>query len=335
MTEEVLRITGLRKYFPIRRGFLQRKVGDIKAVDGVDLSVNYGETVGMVGESGSGKTTVAYTVIGIYRPTDGSIFFHGKDLSKPRTREDAQLFRQGMQIVFQNPGSSLNPRKRVGHALSLPLRFHSSADPRSRKRKIDELLERVKLPANYVDKYPSALSGGEKQRVAIARSLALDPKFLILDEPTSALDVSVQGSVVELLLSLQNELHLSYLFITHNLVLIRNIASRTAVMYLGKVVEVADTSELFDVPLHPYTKMLLSSIPVLTEEEEALKVRHVVPRGSIPSPAKKPSGCAFHPRCPQQQDGICSVHEPTPRDVGNGHIVYCHSAGTEVVLKET
>lgn len=314
---------GLAKYFAIKRGFFLRSVGAVKAVDDVSFSMNRGQIFGLVGESGSGKTTCGYTLAGIYKPTAGEIQFEGEDISRG-DKGRSKHARKSMQLVFQNPTAALNPKRTIRQSLLVPLQSHKIAtNLRDRERKIDELLETVALPIKYGKKYPSALSGGEKQRVAIARALAVNPSLVILDEPTSALDVSVQGKVLVLLLSLQNDFGLSYLFITHNLSLIRNIASQTAVMYLGKIYEVGSTVELFSNPLHPYTKMLLSSIPVVSEEEEKLKPESLAPIGEIPSPVDIPSGCGFHPRCLQEMD-VCSEEAPAMVDVGRGHKVRCH-----------
>jgi peptide/nickel transport system ATP-binding protein len=293
-------------------------------VDEVSFSVREGETFGLVGESGSGKTTVAHTLIGIYQPTSGKALFKGQDIGVASRRRPMSLKRD-MRIVFQDPGSSLNPRWSIRETLDLPLKVHRiGGNASGRLKRIRELLAMVELPPDeYLYKYPQAIGGGEKQMMAIARALASDPSFVILDEPTSALDVSVQAKIISLLIDLQKRLKLTYLFITHDLSLMRNMADRVAIMYLGKISEVAPTVEFFRGPLHPYTKMLLSSIPVISDEEEALKPKKVVSRGEIPSPVNIPTGCSFHQRCPQKL-AVCQRVDPAMVEVGDGHLVRCH-----------
>jgi peptide/nickel transport system ATP-binding protein len=317
---EILTFTDLKKHFVIgQEGFLRREPITVKAVDGISFAVQEGETFGLVGESGSGKSTVAYTTIGMYRPTTGTIRFRDKDLFGDTKRPLA--LRKEIQIVFQDPGSSLNPRRTVAQILALPLRLHRPQE--NVLQQTAQLLDMVELTLEYMHKYPQTLSGGEKQMVAIARALATEPSFVILDEPTSALDVSIQGKIINLIMRLQREFNLTYLFITHDLSLMRNVASRVAIMYLGKICEIADAVEFFRTPYHPYTQMLLASIPVLSEEEEALKPRKTVSRGEIPSPVNIPSGCSFHLRCPRHMD-ICSVVDPVMVEVEAGHSVRCH-----------
>jgi peptide/nickel transport system ATP-binding protein len=317
----ILTYRDLKKYFVVgHKGFLKREPITVKAVDGVSFSVSEGETLGLVGESGSGKSTVAYTTIGMYRPTSGTIEFKGERLFS-HDGERPRHLKKDIQIVFQDPGSSLNPRQNIMQILETPLRIHQPH--KHRLDSISRLLEMVELPLDYVYRYPQALCGGEKQMVAIARALATEPSFVLLDEPTSALDVSIQGKIINLLLRLQRELNLSYLFITHDLSLMRNVASRVAIMYLGKICEVAAAVEFFEDPRHPYTQMLLSSIPVVSEEEERLKPKRVVSSGEIPSPVDIPSGCSFHSRCPYKMD-VCDQIDPTMVDIGGGHTVRCH-----------
>lgn len=324
MTTDILTVTDLKKYFVIgHSGILKREPITVKAVDGISFAVREGETFGLVGESGSGKSTVAYTTIGMYRPTAGQIRFRGRDLFEGRKRRSLALKKE-IQIVFQDPGSSLNPRQNIRQILDLPLRIHRPND--DRKEQIARLLELVELPLEYMHKYPRTLSGGEKQMVAVARALATDPSFVILDEPTSALDVSIRGKIINLLIRLQREYHLSYLFITHDLSLMRNVASRVAIMYLGKICEIAGADEFFSQPLHPYTQMLLSAIPVITEEEEKLKPAKIVSTGEIPSPVNLPPGCSFHSRCPMKMD-ICSQVDPVMVEVEQEHTVRCHLFG--------
>jgi peptide/nickel transport system ATP-binding protein len=324
MPTDILTITDLKKYFVIgHSGMVHRVPITVKAVDGISLAVREGETFGLVGESGSGKSTVAYTTIGMYRPTAGTISFRGQNLFVGQKARQLALSKE-IQIVFQDPGSSLNPRRTIKQILELPLRIHRPDD--NRREEIAHLLEMVELPPDYMDKYPQMLGGGEKQMVAIARALATGPSFVILDEPTSALDVSIQGKIINLLIRLQGEFHLSYLFITHDLSLMRNVASRVAIMYLGKICEIAEAAEFFRNPYHPYTQMLLSSIPVVSAEEEKLKPRKIVSAGEIPSPVNIPTGCSFHLRCPQKLE-ICSMVDPIMVDVEEGHAVRCHLYG--------
>jgi peptide/nickel transport system ATP-binding protein len=316
MTDAILTVDRLKKYFPTKRG-------TVKAVDGVSFAVAEGETLGLVGESGSGKTTVAQCIVGIYPPTEGEIRFKGELISKEFKRRSKSLKRE-IRIVFQDPGSSLNPKRNIYQILSVPLKVHNMTTRGERLARIMNLLEMVELPpADYLYKYPQAIGGGEKQMVAIARALATSPSFVVLDEPTSALDVSVQAKIINLLMKLQRELGLTYLFITHDLSLMRNMASRVAIMYLGKICEVAPTVEFFQSPCHPYTKMLLSSIPVVSEEEKALKPEKILSRGEIPSPVNVPPGCSFHLRCPMKME-ICSRVDPTILELEPGHLVRCH-----------
>lgn len=319
--ESVLTIADLKKYFVVAgAGWRQRQPVTVKAVDGISFQMYEGETFGLVGESGSGKSTVAYTTVGMYHPTSGSIRFRNQDLYQGDGKRALPL-RKAIQIVFQDPGSSLNPRHTIKDILDLPLSIHQRE--KNRLEQIIYLLEIVGMPPEYMYKYPHMLSGGEKQIVAIARALATNPSLIILDEPTSALDVSVQAKTINLLLRLQREFHLSYLFITHDLSLMRNVASRVAIMYLGKICEVAETADFFQNPLHPYTQMLLSSIPVVSAEEESLKPKKVISTGEIPSPVNIPSGCSFRTRCPFVMD-ICSKIDPVMVEAGKGHTVRCH-----------
>jgi len=324
MSSDILTVSDLKKYFVIGyKGILKREPITVKAVDGISFAIREGETFGLVGESGSGKSTVAYTTIGMYRPTEGSISFRGQSLFDGSKGRPLALKKE-IQIVFQDPGSSLNPRRTIAQILELPLRIHRQDE--NRQEQIVRLLQMVELPPDYMQKYPQMLGGGEKQMVAIARALATDPSFIILDEPTSALDVSIQAKIINLLIRLQNESQLSYLFITHDLSLMRNVASRVAIMYLGKICEVAPTAEFFRNPYHPYTQMLLSSIPVLSEEEEKLKPERIISTGEIPSPVNIPSGCSFHLRCPARME-VCSRVDPVMVEMEEGHIVRCHLHG--------
>lgn len=314
MGEEILVVKSLKKHF-------KTSMGTVKAVDDVSFSINAGETFGLVGESGSGKSTTAFTIMGIYPPTGGDITFQGKPLiggvkSRPRS------LKKDMQMVFQDPGSSLNPRRSIGDILELPLSVHQLFEGK-RKERIDDILNMVGLPTDFVDRFPRQLGGGEKQLVAISRAIATEPAFIALDEPSSALDVSMQAKIINTLLNIQKKYHISYLFITHNLSLMRNVAQNVGIMYLGKLLEVAPSSEFFTNPLHPYTKMLISSIPVITSEEEALKPKKIVSTGEIPSPVNVPKGCAFNTRCNECMEN-CKSMEPQMIEVEEGHWVKCH-----------
>lgn len=316
MTEPILTVKALKKYFPYKNGL------SVKAVDGVDFEIFPRETLGLVGESGSGKSTVAYTIVGMYAPTEGEIRYSGQDascLSKNRSHE----MKGNIQIVFQDPGSSLNPQRSIKKTLDFPLRLHKNNRKAGFPTTPEKLLAEVGLPPENLYRFPRSMSGGERQLVAIARALATNPNVMILDEPTSALDVSVQAKVINRLLDLQKRFDLSYLFITHDLSLMRNVAHRVAIMYLGKICETAAIKEFFERPLHPYTQMLLSSIPVATEEEEALKPDAVQSRGEIPSPVNVPPGCSFHLRCPMTMD-ICKKQDPEMIHISSDHQVRCH-----------
>lgn len=311
MIENIMQVKNLKKYFAT-------DLGIVKAVDNISFSIKTGETFGLVGESGSGKSTTAFTIMGVYSPTEGEIFFRENLLGHKRNR----TLKKEMQMVFQDPGSSLNPRRRVDQIIELPMKIHKLYHGKERTRMV-EILNMVGLPTDFLDRYPMAIGGGEKQLIAVARALATDPSFLALDEPTSALDVSMQAKIINTLMRIQKELNLSYLFITHNLSLMRNVATRVGIMYLGKLVEIAPASEFFHKPLHPYTKMLISSIPVITKEEEDLKPERVVSRGEIPSPVNMPPGCTFHPRCIECREN-CKKKEPTMIEIEEGHFVSCH-----------
>ncbi|MDI6772115.1 MAG: ABC transporter ATP-binding protein [bacterium] len=310
------------KHFPITKGFLRRRVGEVKAVDGVNLSIKEGATLALVGESGSGKTTLARVILRLLPATSGRVSFDGREIT---TLDDGALraVRQKMQIVFQNPASSLNPRRRINEIIEEPLLIHRVGTPGERRRRVGELLERVELPSqDFMFRYPHSLSGGQRQRVAIARALALDPRFIVLDEPTSALDVSVQAKIITLLRRLQRDMGLTYLVISHDLSLVRNVADVIAVMYLGRVVETAAVAALFGDPKHPYTRALLSAIPTVSDEESALIPEKITLGGEIPSPASVPSGCAFHPRCYARIEG-CDRVTPELVRVGPDHHASC------------
>lgn len=321
MDDEILIAQDLKKHFVIGyESLMNRQPITVKAVDGVSFRVRRGETLGLVGESGSGKSTIAYMTVGMVQPSGGTMLFRGQDLFANGLKRALPL-RKEIQIVFQDPGSSLNPRRTIQQILELPLRIHAPGkDP---AQEVVRLLDLMDLPPEYMHKYPQMLSGGEKQIVAIARALATNPSLVILDEPTSALDVSMQGKIINLLIRLQRELDLTYLFITHDLSLMRNVASRVAIMYLGKICELADAEEFFQYPQHPYTQMLLSSIPVVSEAEEAVKPKKIISTGEIPSPVNLPVGCSFHTRCPHVMD-ICRHVDPILVETGTGHTARCH-----------
>jgi peptide/nickel transport system ATP-binding protein len=315
MENVILRAHDLKKHFYTKRGV-------VRAADGVSFTINEQETLGLVGESGSGKSTVAYTVMGIYPATSGELVYKDQDIADA-TKKRPKTLKQDIQIVFQDPGSSLNPRRTIRQILELPLQVHATVPKQRRVERIAKLLEMVELPFDFMYKSPPAIGGGERQMIAIARALATDPSFIILDEPTSALDVSVQAKIINKLMDLQKELNLTYMFITHDLSLMRNMASRVAIMYLGKICEIAPTVEFFRNPLHPYTQMLLSSIPVVSEQEEELKPKKVVSTGEIPSPVNVPPGCSFHLRCPRRMD-VCSRIDPKIVTPSENHQVRCH-----------
>jgi oligopeptide/dipeptide ABC transporter ATP-binding protein len=313
MSEPILSGEELKKYFPVRNGV-------IKAVDDVNFQMEKGEVLGVVGESGSGKTTLGNMIMGIYPPTSGKIKFKGEVLPN-RAKDRSIQLRRDIQMVFQNPASSLNPRRSVRQALEVPLA--ATGETKSMRQRIDELLETVDLPIEYADRYPEELGGGEKQLVAIARALATNPSLIVLDEPTSALDVSIQAKIINVLMRLKTRLSLSYVFITHNLSLMRNVSDRVMIMYLGKVREVATTDEFFRNPMHPYTRMLLSSIPVVTEAEEAVKPQRIQSVGEIAGALNLPAGCSFNPRCSYVMD-VCKEVDPPLIEVAPRHWCDCH-----------
>jgi len=315
LSEKILIFENIKKYFITSQG-------KVKAINGVSFSLKDGEIFGLIGESGSGKSTLAYTVAGIYPPTEGKIIFKKYDISRDCSKREGFLKKE-IRIVFQDPGSSLNPRRNIKQIIELPLKVHNISKNKDLTNKVVELLKMVELPIEYLYKYPRMIGGGEKQMVAIARALATDPSLVILDEPTSALDVSIQSKIMNLLIKLQKEKGFTYLFITHDLSLIRNVVSRVAIMYLGKLCEVSPTLEIFNEPLHPYTQMLFSSIPVTSEEEEALKPKKIISSGEIPSPVNIPPGCSFYSRCPKRMD-ICSREDPIMVEKSKGHNVRCH-----------
>lgn len=326
MSDVILEIKDLKKYFPLANG------KTVKAVDGVSMKMYRGETLGLVGESGCGKSTIAYTVVGMYGATSGEVIYDNTDIVKKGYRRT--LKQKGeIQIVFQDPGSSLNSRRTIEKSMEVPLDIHDKMSKEDKEKRVEELLEMVGLPKDYKNKMPRNIGGGERQLVSVARALATNPELIILDEPTSALDVSVQAKVISTLIKLQKRLGLSYLFITHDLSLMRNVASRVAILYLGRLCELAPTAEFFQAPLHPYTKMLLSSIPVVTEEEEAMKPDQIVSQGEIPSPVNAPKGCTFHTRCRECME-ICKTTAPVMVEVAPEHMVCCHKFAAQTDKKE-
>ena len=328
MTEVNLlfQVRDLKVHFPIRRGLLKRRVGAVRAVDGVSFDVKEGETLGLVGESGSGKSTTGRAMLQLERPTGGEAIFQNIKLTSLGGRE-LRSTRRNMQMVFQDPHASLNPRIPVGRALREPLDIHRIGSPGTRDRRVLELLEMVGLGPHLVFRFPHEFSGGQLQRIGIARALATSPRFVVADEPISALDVSIQAQIVNLLGELKKELGLTYLFIAHDLSMVRHISDRVAVMYLGRIVELSDRVEVFGRPLHPYTKALIASIPVPDPNQRSKRGKGTV-MGDIPSPANPPPGCHFHLRCPFATD-LCTQQEPELRDLGGGgvsHLVACHHA---------
>jgi oligopeptide transport system ATP-binding protein len=321
-TTPLLEVRGLAMHFPITEGIVvSRKVGDVKAVDGIDFSIARGETLGLVGESGCGKTTTGRCILRLEKPTHGQILYDGKDISR-LPQKDLVGLRKRMQVIFQDPYSSLNPRMKVGDIIAEPIRVHGlEANPRRRRDKVRDLLSVCGLDAKFVDRYPHEMSGGQRQRVGIARALALDPEFIVCDEAVSALDVSIQAQVVNLLEDLRERFNLTYLFIAHDLSVVRHLCQRVAVMYLGRIVEMAESDELFDHPMHPDTQALLSAVPVPDPRVEAGRQFRPA-RGEIPSPINPPSGCVFHPRCPMAVDN-CKKARPTLREMKPGHWVAC------------
>ncbi len=324
--EALVSVHNLKKHFPIYRGVLRRQVGAVRAVDGVTFEVFKGETLGLVGESGCGKSTTGRTILQLLGPTAGEVFFQDKKLTS-LSRGDLRRARRDMQMIFQDPYASLNPRMTVGAIISEPLEIHGIGNARDRRERVEELLRIVGLNPYFVKRYPHEFSGGQRQRIGVARALATNPSFIVADEPISALDVSIQAQVVNLLDDLKSELGLTYLFIAHDLSMVRYISDRVAVMYLGRIVELSDRDEVYDHPLHPYTQALLSAIPIPDPRKETRRQR-IILEGNVPSPANPPSGCRFHPRCPYATE-ICVEVDPEFRNLGTEtapHRVACHHA---------
>jgi oligopeptide transport system ATP-binding protein len=321
--EILLKVEKLRKYFPIMRGIIRRKVGDVKAVDGVTFDIYEGETLGLVGESGCGKSTTGRVILQLYPVTSGEIIFMDQKLTD-LTGEELRKIRPKMQMIFQDPHASLNPRMTVGSIISEPLDEHSVVRGNAKQARIEELLELVGLNPIHASRYPHEFSGGQRQRIGIARALALNPKFIVCDEPIAALDVSIQAQVVNLLEDLQSEFGLTYLFISHDLSMIRHIAQRVAVMYLGRIMELANQKELYHDPLHPYTQALLSAVPTPNPTLEEKRER-IILEGDVPSPANPPPGCVFNTRCPIAEVQ-CSQEIPTWREIKPDHWIACHLA---------
>jgi oligopeptide transport system ATP-binding protein len=328
--DALLQVEGLKMHFPLYRGMvLRKKVGAVQAVDGVSFQVKKGETLGLVGESGCGKSTTGRAVLQLYRPTAGQVLFQGTDLTQ--IRGDAGLFpyRRHMQMIFQDPYACLNPRMTVGDIIAEPIATHGlEKDRRALQERVQALMARCGLNPQYVRRYPHEFSGGQRQRIGIARALATNPRFIVCDEPISALDVSIQAQIMNLLQDLQQELGLTYLFIAHDLAAVRHISNRIAVMYLGRIVELADYKAICDAPLHPYTQALISAVPIPDPQVEAQRSR-IVLEGDVPSPIKPPSGCRFHTRCQARRANPhiadrCDREEPALKDRGDGHFVACH-----------
>jgi oligopeptide transport system ATP-binding protein len=320
--QPLLQVRGLRMHFPVTEGMIARRhIGDVKAVDGVDLAIQRGETLGLVGESGCGKTTMGRCILRLEKPTAGEILYNGIDIARLDRRELVAL-RRRIQVIFQDPYSSLNPRQKVGSIIGEPMMVHGvEKDPRRRADRVRELLSVCGLNPNFADRYPHEMSGGQRQRVGIARALALNPEFIVCDEAVSALDVSIQAQIINLLEDLRDKFNLTYLFIAHDLSVVRHLCQRVAVMYLGRVVELAECDELFDNPLHPYTRALLAAVPVPDPAVEAERAFQPV-RGEVPSPINPPPGCVFHPRCPLAVDQ-CRRVRPELRELRPGHWVAC------------
>ena len=321
--EPLIRLENIKKYFPITRGIIfQKHVGDVHAVDGVDLEIYPGETLGLVGETGCGKSTLARVVMRLFKPTGGKLYFDGDDITDLKGKDLREL-RRNLQMIFQDPFASLDPRKTVGSIISEPFRIHQTVKKDRIKPEVQELMELVGLNPEHYNRYPHAFSGGQRQRIGVARALALRPKLIVCDEPVSALDVSIQAQIINLLEDLQEELNLTYLFIAHDLSIVKHVSDRVAVMYLGRIVETAPGDELYLNPKHPYTGALLSAVPIPDPKMAAAKKR-IILEGDVPSPIDPPSGCRFHPRCPRAQFPTCRDQDPALEPFHEGQVAACH-----------
>ncbi len=314
----MLRAENIAKYFPIRQGLFSKVVGQVKAVDRVSFNIRRGETLGLVGESGCGKTTTGRLILRLLEPTEGRVQFDGMEVTAA-SREELRVLRRRMQIIFQDPFSSLNPRMTVGQMIGEVLKVHRLASGNALKERVAQLLDTVGLAPRHSNQYPHEFSGGQRQRIGIARALAVSPEFIVADEPVSALDVSIQAQIINLLQNLQEEMNLTYLFIAHDLSVVRHISTRVAVMYLGKIVEIAESEELYHNPLHPYTRALMSAVPI---PDPKVKKQRILLSGDVPSPSSAPSGCPFHTRCPEAED-VCRAEAQKLTDRGGGHYIAC------------
>ena len=319
--ENLIQVQNLVKHFPINRGLMQKQVGAVRAVDDVSFDIKRGETLGLVGESGCGKSTTGRAVLQLHKPTSGNVVFEGADLTKLKG-ENLRVMRRKMQMIFQDPYASLNPRMTIGETVGEPLLIHNIASQADVQERVKHLLETVRLSPSFINRYPHEFSGGQRQRIGIARALALQPSFIVCDEPISALDVSIQAQVINLLEELQSEFNLTYLFIAHDLSMVRHISDRVAVMYLGVIVELTTRDELYGNPLHPYSQALLSAVPIPDPLAEVSRKR-IILEGDVPSPANPPSGCRFRTRCPIAK-AVCAESRPEFREVKPGHFVACH-----------
>jgi oligopeptide transport system ATP-binding protein len=327
---DLVQIRDLQMHFPVTKGIiLQRQVGAVKAVDGVSFNIKKGETLGLVGESGCGKSTTGRAILQLYRPTAGSVVFQGTDLTKLKG-EEMRRMRRKVQMIFQDPYASLNPRMTVGDIIGEPIKVHNLRQGKEVRTRVQELLQLVGLNPYFINRYPHEFSGGQRQRIGVARALAVEPEFVVCDEPVSALDVSIQAQIINLLEDLQDRLGLTYLFIAHGLAVVKHISDRVAVMYLGKVVELAEGSKLYSMPMHPYTQALLSAVPIPDPKVEKRRKR-IILEGDVPSPLNPPSGCHFHTRCPIAIEK-CKVEEPPFMDYGGGHFAACWRARESIDL---